>query len=564
MRSVVKIILVRKIIIGVLMFFTVAVFAQQGINYKALIKDANNAVVANRQVTVQFTILSGATNVYQETQIPTTDANGIIIINIGEGIPDSGVFATIDWGSDDHFLNTQMDTGLGLTDMGTTGFKTVPYALHSKKTESVSGTTNYIAKFDSTSSVGDSQIFDDGTNIGIGTTVPEPSSIVDIFSESKGFLMPRLSTSQRDDITEPATGLMIYNTTLNDGQLNTGTSSIPIWTGIKGAEAPMTYSVSGGNSVVTSSTSDLLIPDMTISPSSGSYIVFFNAMLTSSQGFSSEQGTTEAASLYDELMAYPGGINHGLTFGSGETLTSGVYDVVGAPSIAGILTLDGEGDPNSIFIIRGSGAFTTGVGAVVVLTGGAKAENIFWVSNAAMSTGADTTMKGTMLGGGTGAGAVSLGAGTNLVGRLFTKLGAATLGAGAVLDVPTGLSPFDLGELSTFAMWSSNGAVSDVASATTTGDVGTALGTLTISGTHIGVQYPANTTSGPSTSAYSIYQNGVEIDNSRRTINLQSGIVSLQTTVTLTLGDSIEARWSVNTGEATLEHRTLSLIRSGY
>jgi hypothetical protein len=564
MRSVVKTIAVRNTITSVLMLFIVAVFAQNGINYKALIRDANNAVVANSQVTVQFTILSGATNVYQETQIPTTDANGIIIINIGEGIPDSGVFAAVDWGSDDHFLNTKINTGLGLIDMGTTGFKTVPYALHSKTTESVSGIANYIAKFDGTSSVGDSQIFDDGTNIGIGTTVPDASSVIDIFSESKGFLMPRLSTSQRDGITDPATGLMIYNTTLNDGQLNIGTPSVPIWIGVKGSEEPMAYSVSGVGSIVTTSTSDLLIPDMTISPSSGSYIVLFNAMLTSSQGFSTEQGTTAVASLYDELMSYPGGINHGLTFGSGETLTSGVYDVVGAPSIAGILTLDGEGDPNSVFIIRGSGAFTTGVGTVVVLTGDAKAENIFWVSNAAMSTGADTTMKGTMLGGGTGAGAVSLGAGSDLVGRLFTKLGAATLGAGVVLEVPAGLSPFDLGELSTFAMWSSNGAVSDVASATTTGDVGTSLGTLTISGTHIGVQYPANTTSGPSTSAYSIYQNGVEIENSRRTINLQSGIVSLQTTVTLTLGESIEARWSVNTGEATLEHRTLSLIRSDY
>ena len=562
MRSIVKTISMRKIITSGLMLFAVALFAQQGINYKALIRDANNAVVANRPVTVQFTVLSGATNVYQETQTPTTDANGIIVLNIGEGVTASGVFAAIEWGSDDHFLNTQINTGLGLTDMGTTGFKTVPYALHSKKTESVSGTGNYIAKFDGTSSVGDSQIFDDGTNIGIGTTVPDASSIIDIFSESKGFLMPRLSTSQRDNITDPATGLMIYNHTLNDGQLNIGTPSVPIWIGVKGPAEPTTYSISGDDSILTTSTSDLLIPDMTISPSSGSYIVFFNAMLTSSQAFSSEQGSTEASSLYDDLMSYPDGEAHDLTFGSDEILEAGVYDVDGAPSIAGTLTLDGDGDPNSVFIIRGSGAFTTGVGTEVVLTGNAKAENIFWVSNAAMSTGADTIMQGTMLGGGVGAGAVSLGAGTELVGRLFTKLGAVSLGANVLLDVPTGVSTVDLGVLSTFAMWSSNGAVSDVASSTISGDVGTSFGTLTINGTHTGAEYPENTTSTPSTSVFSIYQNGVEIENSRRTVNLQSGIVSLQTLVTLTLGDSIEARWRVNTGEATLEQRTLSLIRS--
>ncbi len=62
-------------------------FAQQGINYKALIKDSSGNVVANDLIQVQFTILQGAglTNVYQETHTPTTDANGIVIVTIGEG-----------------------------------------------------------------------------------------------------------------------------------------------------------------------------------------------------------------------------------------------------------------------------------------------------------------------------------------------------------------------------------------------------------------------------------------------------------------------------------------------
>ena len=123
------------------LLFSVTIVAQQGINYKAVIKDANNAVVANTAVTVQFSVLQGVaqTNVYQETHTPTTDANGIIIINIGEGTVGSGVFADIDWASDTHFLNTQIDTGSGLTDMGTTAFNAVPYALSAKTAENVSG-----------------------------------------------------------------------------------------------------------------------------------------------------------------------------------------------------------------------------------------------------------------------------------------------------------------------------------------------------------------------------------------------------------------------------------------
>jgi hypothetical protein len=47
--------------------------------------------------------------------------------------------------------------------------------------------------------------------VGIGTDMPDPSSILDIDSKNKGLLMPRLTTTQRDSIIDPAKGLMIYN-----------------------------------------------------------------------------------------------------------------------------------------------------------------------------------------------------------------------------------------------------------------------------------------------------------------------------------------------------------------
>jgi len=130
-----------KHITTVLLFFiAISVTAQQGINYKALIKDGGGNVVASQNVDIQFIIYEGVAltnNVYQETHASVmTDANGIVIVNIGEGTT-SDVFANIDWGSDDHYLNVQIDTGGGLTDMGTTSFKMVPYALHAKTAESV-------------------------------------------------------------------------------------------------------------------------------------------------------------------------------------------------------------------------------------------------------------------------------------------------------------------------------------------------------------------------------------------------------------------------------------------
>ena len=119
---------------ALLILISISVTAQQGINYKAIVKDGTGNVVTNDLIAVQFIIYKGAAltdNVYQETHTPTTDANGLVILNIGEGIS-GDVFTNIDWGSDDHYLNVQIDTGGGLVDMGTTQFMAVPYALYAE------------------------------------------------------------------------------------------------------------------------------------------------------------------------------------------------------------------------------------------------------------------------------------------------------------------------------------------------------------------------------------------------------------------------------------------------
>ena len=51
--------------------------------------------------------------------------------------------------------------------------------------------------------------------VGIGTTSPNASAVLDLTSTNQGVLPPRLTTTQRNAISSPATGLTIYNTTLN-------------------------------------------------------------------------------------------------------------------------------------------------------------------------------------------------------------------------------------------------------------------------------------------------------------------------------------------------------------
>ncbi|MDX1923257.1 MAG: tail fiber domain-containing protein [Alphaproteobacteria bacterium] len=54
-----------------------------------------------------------------------------------------------------------------------------------------------------------------GNRVGINTATPAASAVMDLTSTTKGFLMPRVTTVQRDAIASPATGLMVYNTTTN-------------------------------------------------------------------------------------------------------------------------------------------------------------------------------------------------------------------------------------------------------------------------------------------------------------------------------------------------------------
>ena len=63
--------------------------------------------------------------------------------------------------------------------------------------------------------VNNSNIHNNGGGIGINTNTPNASAQLDVASTTKGFLPPRMTIVQRDAITAPAVGLVIYNTTSN-------------------------------------------------------------------------------------------------------------------------------------------------------------------------------------------------------------------------------------------------------------------------------------------------------------------------------------------------------------
>lgn len=400
----------------------------------------------------------------------------------------------------------------------------------------------------------------------IGTKTPDPSSVLDIFSTTRGVLLPRLTAEEKGLIVLPAKGLMIYNSSTNDVELNTGTAELPSWTGTKTSTyaSHAIESISEGSVISVTSTDDILVPGMTLSPLPGTYMLLFNAqMVKTGIVFTSDQGVTDVNALYSELINQAATDTHGLVFGTptGEVLPPGIYNVTGAASIAGTLKLDGNGDPNAFFIIRSSGAFTTGVGAIVELINGTTANNVFWVSEGAMSTGAGTIMKGTLV---SHANAVSLGADTNLEGRMFTTGGAVSMGASCFLAAPAGASAVSLGVLSTFIMFTASGSISGCSGCGINGDVGTAVGAATLFENINGTVYGAGTTSTPIAAiiTYTIYLEGSMVPNSSRTFTSPNSNVSLQSMVTVAAGESVEIRWKVDNDEALISNRVLSLIRS--
>jgi hypothetical protein len=125
---------------------TVCILAQapQKMSYQGVIRNSSNVLVTSSPVGMRVSILQGSTTgtpVYVETQTPTTNANGLVTIEIGGGAQVTGTFAGIDWSTGIYFIKTETDPtgGTSYSITGTTQLLSVPYALYSKTSESSTG-----------------------------------------------------------------------------------------------------------------------------------------------------------------------------------------------------------------------------------------------------------------------------------------------------------------------------------------------------------------------------------------------------------------------------------------
>jgi hypothetical protein len=97
---------------------TASVYAQspEKMSYQAVIRNSSDVLVTNTQVGMQISILQGTiygAAVYVETQTPTTNANGLVSIEIGEGTVLNGDFSSIDWADGPYYIKTETDPAGG-------------------------------------------------------------------------------------------------------------------------------------------------------------------------------------------------------------------------------------------------------------------------------------------------------------------------------------------------------------------------------------------------------------------------------------------------------------------
>jgi hypothetical protein len=411
------------------------------------------------------------------------------------------------------------------------------------------------------------------SQIGLGTTSPDASALLDLSSTTKGLLPPRMTQIERDGILLPANGLMVYNTTTNTVNINSGTPVLKVWEGIASAgtgSSAASFSVNESAVISTMSKTDEVVSGMSIIPGAGTYSVAFNAQYYSAP-FNydvnlAQQGLVDLQATYDKLMAMPvTNDHHAPAFGSGEIITAGVYTVADNGSVAGTLVLDAQGNPNAIFVFRFGLAFLSDAGTTVILANAASACNVFWVAENALSLGASTKMKGTLISHG---GAVSIAALGELEGRMFSSQGAITLGPGKV-TTSLNCELVDIGILSSFALFTSVGAVTNTSNSEVTGNIGSNQGSIsgfdgsTIIGGIYGPESPLVNIDKNVVSTFSIYQNGVAIPNSNRIRRSKTPTtdVSLQAIATVVDGQAIDVRWNTDVSQLKINNRILTLIK---
>lgn len=147
------------------------------------------------------------------------------------------------------------------------------------------------------------------------------------------------------------------------------------------------------------------------------------ALLTAAKGDLTTAYNDAAGRTATDIVLLAGNIG-------GLTLTPGLYKSSGSLEVSsGDLTFDAKGNANAVFIIQIASTFSMTSGRQMILTGGAKANNIFWQVSTSATLGTTSVFKGTIL----ADQSISLNTGASVEGRLLARIAGVTLEANTII-----------------------------------------------------------------------------------------------------------------------------------
>lgn len=197
----------------------------------------------------------------------------------------------------------------------------------------------------------------------------------------------------------------------------------------------------------------------------------------------SAQCATDLLAMYNELNSMTPAFFPAPLLGNGTTLIEGVYSITGAATLNLDLILDGQNNPNAVFIFQVAGPFSANANSKIKLINGALACNVFWKIEGLVSMASGTSMKGTVVANNA---AITMNTGDTLEGRALSTAGAVSID-GVLAYTPVGCNSAaltgpafpNLASINCFALFSSDGAVTNTGTTYVTGDVGTNTGLTT-------------------------------------------------------------------------------------
>ncbi|MEJ7588045.1 MAG: tail fiber domain-containing protein [Ferruginibacter sp.] len=254
-------------------------------------------------------------------------------------------------------------------------------------------------------------------NIAINGTgsLPDTSAMLDVSSTIKGFLAPRITTTQQNAIPLPAKGLLVYNTADNVFRVNTGTTTAPVWATLS------TGATDGTVKSVGLTSSDITVSGASPITGSGSYTLSLPTINTDAGTYTNATITVNAKGL---VTAASSGSAGGGSSGNGWSLSgnnsTGPNNYVGTKdgqpltfkvngTQAGYLGLSGSSFATSFGVGSNAGFKSTAIGASTNANSGNEAVAVGFGSTAtgyrsiAIGSAAQGTTQNDVIAIGTGA-----------------------------------------------------------------------------------------------------------------------------------------------------------------